>query len=96
MEAEERKAEREAKQDEGERELAEKKFLLAHELRPKELELKSRECESSSDGASIHTGPAGDKKVHIPKGVVPSYVKGDDIDKRFSAYEVALRAHGGS
>ncbi|KAJ1114638.1 hypothetical protein NDU88_002873 [Pleurodeles waltl] len=105
---EERRAEREAKQTEAERaakqieaERAEpeaeralaEKLLLAHELSLKELDLKGKQSESSNNGGSILTGPAGDKKVRIPKNVVPSFVVGDDIDKWLAAYEVALRAH---
>ncbi|KAJ1092684.1 hypothetical protein NDU88_005794 [Pleurodeles waltl] len=106
---EERRAEREAKQAEAERAakqieaeragaaaesaLAEKKLLLAHELRLKELDLKAKQSESSNNGGSILTGPAGEKRVRIPKNVVPSFVVGDDIDKWLAAYEVALRAH---
>ncbi|KAJ1211568.1 hypothetical protein NDU88_006926 [Pleurodeles waltl] len=86
-------AERAAKQVEAERALAEKKLLLAHELSLKELEIKARQSESSNNGGSIQTGPAGEKKVRIPKNVVPSFVVGDDIDKWLAAYEVALRAH---
>ncbi|KAJ1123242.1 hypothetical protein NDU88_001715 [Pleurodeles waltl] len=88
---EERRAEREAQA--AERALAEKKLLLAHELSLKELDLKAKQSESSSNGGSIQTGPAGEKKVRIPKNVVPSFVVGDDIDKWLAAYEVALRAH---
>ncbi|KAJ1101430.1 hypothetical protein NDU88_006498 [Pleurodeles waltl] len=97
---EERKAERAAKQVEAERAeaaaekaLAEKKLLLAHKLSLKELEIKARQSEPSNNGGSIQTGPAGEKKVCIPKNVVPSFVVGDDIDKWLAAYEVALRAH---
>ncbi|KAJ1140719.1 hypothetical protein NDU88_007064 [Pleurodeles waltl] len=88
---EERRAEREAQA--AERTLAENKLLLAHELSLKELDIKARQSESSSNGGSIQTGPAGEKKVRIPKNVVPSFVVGDDIDKWLAAYEVALRAH---
>ncbi|KAJ1152290.1 hypothetical protein NDU88_005066 [Pleurodeles waltl] len=102
-EAKEAEAERSAKQigaeraEAGaERALAEKKHLLAHELSLKELEIKVRQSEYSSDGGSIHAGPVGEKKVHVLKNVVPSYVVGDDIDKWLAAYEVALRAHGTS
>ncbi|KAJ1217648.1 hypothetical protein NDU88_005241 [Pleurodeles waltl] len=91
---EEKRAEREAKADE--RALAEKKLLLAHELSLKELEIKARQFEPSSDGGSIHAGPVWEKKVCIPKNVVPSFVVGDDIDKWLAAYEVSLRAHGTS
>ncbi|KAJ1187169.1 hypothetical protein NDU88_003948 [Pleurodeles waltl] len=86
-------AERAAKQKEAERALTEKKLLLAHELSLKELEIKARQSKSNSNGSSIQTGPAGEKKVRIPKNVVPSFVVGDDIDKWLAAYEVALRAH---
>ncbi|KAJ1214393.1 hypothetical protein NDU88_002012 [Pleurodeles waltl] len=86
-------AERAAKQVEAERALAENKLLLAHEMSLKELEIKARQSESSNNGGSIQTGPAGEKKVRIPKNVVPSFVVGDDIDKWLAAYEVALRAH---
>ncbi|KAJ1201972.1 hypothetical protein NDU88_005776 [Pleurodeles waltl] len=92
--AKQAEAERAAKQVEAERALAEKKLLLAHELSLKELEIKARQSESSNNGGSILTGPAGEKKVRIPKNVVPSFVVGDDIDKWLAAYEVALRAHG--
>ncbi|KAJ1216445.1 hypothetical protein NDU88_004047 [Pleurodeles waltl] len=91
---EERRAEREAKA--AERALAEKKLLLAHELSLKELEIKVRQSEPSSDGISIHAGPVEEKKVCIPKNVVPSFEVGDDIDKWLAAYEVALRAIGTS
>ncbi|KAJ1088424.1 hypothetical protein NDU88_001581 [Pleurodeles waltl] len=107
---EERRAEREVKQAEAEtaanqieaeraeaaaeRALTEKKLLLAHELSLKELEIKARQSESSSDGVTIRAGPVGDKQVHIPKNVMPSFVVGDDIDKWLAAYEVALMAHG--
>ncbi|KAJ1139714.1 hypothetical protein NDU88_006081 [Pleurodeles waltl] len=98
LEAEERKAEREAeraaKQAEAERALAEKKCLLAHELSLKELAIKVRQSQSSSDGSSIHAGLAGERKVRTPKNGVPSFVLGDNIDKWLAAYEVALRAHG--
>ncbi|KAJ1217002.1 hypothetical protein NDU88_004599 [Pleurodeles waltl] len=86
-------AKRAAKQVEAERALAEKKLLLAHELSLKELDIKARQSESSNNGGSIQTGPAGEKKVCIPKNVVPSFVMGDDMDKWLAAYEVALRAH---
>ncbi|KAJ1123233.1 hypothetical protein NDU88_001706 [Pleurodeles waltl] len=92
-EAKQAQAERTAKQVEAERTLAEKKLLLAHELSLKELEIKARQSESSNNGGSIQTGPAGEKKVRIPKNVVPSFVVGGDIDKWLAAYEVALRAH---
>ncbi|KAJ1170924.1 hypothetical protein NDU88_002795 [Pleurodeles waltl] len=85
MEAEERKAEGA---------LAEKKLLLAHELSLKELDRKARQSESSIDGGSIHKVPEGDWMVCIHKNLVPSNVVGDDIDKWFSAYEVALMVHG--
>ncbi|KAJ1093868.1 hypothetical protein NDU88_006957 [Pleurodeles waltl] len=80
---EERRAEREAKEAErdeaaAERAFAENKLLLAHELSLKELEIKARQSESSSNGGSIQTGPAGEQKVRIPKNVVPSFVVGDD------------------
>ncbi|KAJ1217080.1 hypothetical protein NDU88_004675 [Pleurodeles waltl] len=88
---EERREEREAQA--AERAFAEKKFLLAHELSLKELDLKAKQSESSSNGGSIQTGPAGEKKFCIPKNMVPSFVVGDDIDKWLAAYEVALRAH---
>ncbi|KAJ1169992.1 hypothetical protein NDU88_001873 [Pleurodeles waltl] len=91
--AKQAEAERAAKQVEAERALAEKKLLLDHELSLKELEIKARQSESSNNGGSIQTGPAGEKKVRIPKNVVPSFVVGDDIDKWLAAYEVALRAH---
>ncbi|KAJ1211052.1 hypothetical protein NDU88_006414 [Pleurodeles waltl] len=98
MEAEERKAQRATEERRAEaaaeRALAEKKLLLAHELSLKELDIKARQSESSSDGFSIHAGPVGEKTVHIPKSVVPSYVVGDDIEMWLAAYEVALRAHG--
>ncbi|KAJ1203963.1 hypothetical protein NDU88_007744 [Pleurodeles waltl] len=106
---EERRAEREAKQAEAERAakqieaeraeaaaeraLAEKKLLLAHELSLKELDLKAKQSESSSNGGSIQTGPAGEKKVCIPKNVVPSFVVGDDIDRWLAAYEASLEAY---
>ncbi|KAJ1180973.1 hypothetical protein NDU88_006184 [Pleurodeles waltl] len=102
---EERRAEREAKQAEveraasqaaAERALAEKKHLLAHELSLKEVEIKAKQSESSSDGSSIHAGPVGDKRVCIPKKVGQSFEVGDDTDKWLAAYEVALRAHGTS
>ncbi|KAJ1116124.1 hypothetical protein NDU88_004343 [Pleurodeles waltl] len=67
---EERRAERKAKQAEAERAakqieaeraeaaaervLADKKLLLAQELSLKELEIKTRQSESGSDGGSIH------------------------------------------
>ncbi|KAJ1118677.1 hypothetical protein NDU88_006865 [Pleurodeles waltl] len=92
-EAKQAEAERAAKQVEAERALAEKKLLLAHELSLKELEINARQSESSNNGGSIQTGPAGEKKVRIPKNVVPSFVVGDDIDKWLAAYEVTLRAH---
>ncbi|KAJ1205576.1 hypothetical protein NDU88_001004 [Pleurodeles waltl] len=76
-----------------ERALAEKKLLLAQELSLKELDLKAKQSESSSNAGSIQTGPAGEKKVCIPKNVVPSFVVGDDIDKWLAAYEVALEAY---
>ncbi|KAJ1101065.1 hypothetical protein NDU88_006139 [Pleurodeles waltl] len=91
--AKQAEAERAAKQVEAERALAEKKLLLAHELSLKELAIKARQSESSNNGGSIQTGPAGEKKVRITKNVVPSFVVGDDIDKWLAAYEVALRAH---
>ena len=34
-----------------------------------------------------------DKRVHIPKDLVSSSPVGDDIDKWFEAYEVALEMH---
>ncbi|KAJ1103803.1 hypothetical protein NDU88_001224 [Pleurodeles waltl] len=92
-EAKQAEAERATKQVEAERALTEKKLLLAQELSLKELEIKARQSESSNNGGSILTGPAGEKKVRIPKNVVPSFVVGDDIDKWLAAYEVALRAH---
>ncbi|KAJ1150468.1 hypothetical protein NDU88_003259 [Pleurodeles waltl] len=77
-EAKQAEAERAAKQIEAERAeaaaeraLAEKKLLLAHELSLKELDLKAKQSESSNNGFSILTEPAGEKKVHIPKNVVP-------------------------
>ncbi|KAJ1135000.1 hypothetical protein NDU88_001446 [Pleurodeles waltl] len=101
---EERRAEREAKQAEAERAakqieaeraeaaaeraLAEKKLLLAHELSLKELDLKAKQSESSNNGGSILTGPAEQKKVRIPKNVVPSFVVGDDIDKWLAAMKL--------
>ena len=33
------------------------------------------------------------KRVHIPKDLVLSFVVGDEIDNRFEAYEVALAMH---
>ncbi|KAJ1088549.1 hypothetical protein NDU88_001706 [Pleurodeles waltl] len=61
---ERKKAERaaETEQAEAERALAEKKLLLAHELSLKELDVKARQPESSSDAGSITVGPAEDKK----------------------------------
>ncbi|KAJ1101478.1 hypothetical protein NDU88_006545 [Pleurodeles waltl] len=98
IEAEERKAQRETEERRAEaaaeRALAKKKLLLAHKVSLKELDRKSRQSEFSSDGGSIHAEPAGHKKIHITKNVVPSYVVGDDIDKWLGAYKVALRAHG--
>ncbi|KAJ1125197.1 hypothetical protein NDU88_003632 [Pleurodeles waltl] len=56
-----------------ERALAEKKLLLAHELSLQELDIKSRQSDSSSDGGSIHAGPAGERKGGAPErgGISP-------------------------
>ncbi|KAJ1201921.1 hypothetical protein NDU88_005725 [Pleurodeles waltl] len=88
---EERRAEKEVQA--AERDLAENKLLLAHELSLKELDLKAKQSESSSNSGNIQAGPAGEKKVGIPKNGVPSFVVRDDIDNWIAAYEVALRAH---
>ena len=39
------------------------------------------------------TASSGEKKVNLPKDLVPSFVVGDNIDNWFKAYEVALSMH---
>ena len=66
-------------------------MLLALQVNRRELDLKLRE--SRTGGSISSTESSGEKNVHIPKGLVPSFVVMDDIDNWFKAYEVALSMH---
>ena len=68
--------------------------MLAQEVSLKELEFRARQISGSSkNGDSNTVVPTTDRRVHIPKDLVPSYVVGDDIDNWFEAYELALGMH---
>ncbi|XP_078496353.1 choline transporter-like protein 2 [Lissotriton helveticus] len=47
---------------------------FAHERSLKELDLKPRQAESSSDGGSLSSVPSDDKRIYIPKGLVPDSI----------------------
>ena len=67
---------------------------LAHEVSLKEVEIKARQSpESSNNGGRIPAVHTGEKRIHIPKDLVSSFVVGDDIDNWFEAIDVALAMH---
>ena len=74
--------------------LEERKMQLVHEVSMRELELKSRQAsETSSNDGSISSDSSGEKRMHISKDLVPSFVVGDDVVNWFQAYEVAFAMH---
>ena len=54
---------------------------MAHGVSLKELEIKARRAtDSSSYGDRVPAVSNGEKRVHIPKDVVPNFFVGDVVD----------------